>query len=310
MEISLILAEEIAKLFIIMAMGWALVKTRILKTEDSRVISAVTVYMITPCVIIGAFQIEPSPQVTRGLVFSLAAAAASHALFLLLAAAAGKILKLDAAEKLTIVYTNAGILVIPLVHALLGERYVIYSCAFIIIQVVLLWTHCLGVLKGRAKAGLKNILLNVNVVSIAVGGAMFLFGLRRPRVIGDTVKTAGAMVGPLGMTLAGMVIADIPARRVFLAWRNYLAAALRLAAAPLMLLAAFRLCGAADMIQDGKNILLVVYLAGITPACAAVTSMAQLYGGIADRTGILYVLTTLLSIVTMPIAIGLYAAFI
>ena len=36
MEISLILAEEITKLFIIMAMGWALVRARVLKTEDSR----------------------------------------------------------------------------------------------------------------------------------------------------------------------------------------------------------------------------------------------------------------------------------
>ena len=64
MEISLILAEEVAKLFIVMAMGWALVRARVLRTEDSRVISAVLVYLVAPCVIIGAFQIEHSPQVT------------------------------------------------------------------------------------------------------------------------------------------------------------------------------------------------------------------------------------------------------
>ena len=49
MEISLILAEEITKLFIIMAMGWALVRARVLKTEDSRVISAIIVYLVAPC---------------------------------------------------------------------------------------------------------------------------------------------------------------------------------------------------------------------------------------------------------------------
>ena len=58
MEISLILAEEITKLFIIMAMGWALVRARVLKTEDSRVISAIIVYLVAPCIIISSFQIE------------------------------------------------------------------------------------------------------------------------------------------------------------------------------------------------------------------------------------------------------------
>ena len=38
--------------------------------------------------------------------------------------------------------------------------------------------------------------------------------------------------------------------------------------------------------------------------------MAQLYGDIGDRTGVLYVLTTLLSIVTMPLVIALYEAVI
>ena len=310
MEISLILAEEITKLFLIMAMGWALVKARVLKTEDSRTISSVLVYLVTPCVIIGAFQIEHSPQVARGLLFSFVAAAGIHALFLLLAAVFGKTLKLDAAERLTVVYTNAGILVIPLVQAMLGGEYLVYSCAFIVVQLILLWTHCRSVLTGQAGVDIKKILLNVNVISIFIGGAMFLLGLTLPLIVGDTLKMAGAMMGPLGMLLAGMVVADVPARSIFCDRRRYTAAALRLVAAPLILLFVFKICGAAQMIPDGYNILLVVFLAGITPACATVTSMAQLYSNIGDRTGILYVLTTPLSIVTMPLVIGLYAAVI
>ena len=291
-------------------MGWALVKARVLRTEDSRVISAVLVYLVTPCVIIGAFQIEHSSQVTRGLVFSFAAAIGVHALFLLLAAFFGRAMKLDTAERLTVVYTNAGILVIPLVQAMLGGEYLVYSCAFIVVQLILLWTHCRSVLTGRAGADWRNILLNVNVISLMAGGVMFLLGLTLPRIAGDTLKMTGAMIGPLGMLLAGMVIADVPARSVFCDRRRYRAAALRLLAAPLILLFAFKLCGAAEMIPDGRNILLVVFLAGVTPACATVTSMAQLYSNIGERTGILYVLTTLLSIFTMPLMIGLYAAVI
>ena len=298
MEISLILAEEITKLFIIMAMGWALVRARVLKTEDSRVISAIIVYLVAPCIIISSFQIEHSRQVVDGLLFSFAAAVFAHALFLLLAALFGRALHLDTAEKLTVVYTNAGILVLPLVQAMLGGEYLVYSCAFIVVQLILLWTHC------------RKILFNLNVISIFIGGAMFLLGVRLPEIADGTLKMTGSMIGPLGMLLAGMVIADVPARRIFGDRRRYLASALRLVAAPVILLLAFKICGAAQMIPDGKNILLVVYLAGVTPACATVTSMAQLYGDIGDRTGVLYVLTTLLSIVTMPLVIALYEAVI
>ena len=139
---------------------------------------------------------------------------------------------------------------------------------------------------------------------------MFLLGVRLPEIVDGTLKMTGSMIGPLGMLLAGMVIADVPARRIFGDRRRYLASALRLVAAPVILLLAFKICGAAQMIPDGKNILLVVYLAGVTPACATVTSMAQLYGDIGDRTGVLYVLTTLLSIVTMPLVIALYETVI
>lgn len=305
MEISLILAEEITKLFIIMAMGWALVRARVLKTEDSRVISAIIVYLVAPCIIISSFQIEHSRQVVDGLVFSFAAA-----LFLLLAAVFGRALRLNTAEKLTVVYTNAGILVLPLVQAMLGGEYLVYSCAFIVVQLILLWTHCRCVLSGSAGIGWRKILFNLNVISIFIGGAMFLLGVRLPEIVDGTLKMTGSMIGPLGMLLAGMVIADVPARRIFGDRRRYLASALRLVAAPVILLLAFKICGAAQMIPDGKNILLVVYLAGVTPACATVTSMAQLYGDIGDRTGVLYVLTTLLSIVTMPLVIALYEAVI
>lgn len=59
-------------------------------------------------------------------------------------------------------------------------------------------------------------------------------------------------------------------------------------------------------IPDGKSILMTVYLSAITPACATVTSMAQLYDRDASHSSAIYVLSTLLSILTMPLMIGLF----
>ncbi len=80
------------------------------------------------------------------------------------------------------------------------------------------------------------------------------------------------MIGPMGMLLAGMAIAEVPLKKV----------------------------------PDGKSILMTVYLSAITPACATVTSMAQLYDRDASHSSAIYVLSTLLSILTMPLMIGLF----
>ena len=60
MQISLILAQQIAELFLILLIGCVLVKARLLKSADSRVLSVVMVYAVMPCVIINAFQVDYS----------------------------------------------------------------------------------------------------------------------------------------------------------------------------------------------------------------------------------------------------------
>lgn len=306
MEISLILMRQIAKLFLILLMGWGIVKAKLLRPEDSRSLSVVMVYLLTPCVIIDAFQVDYTPQVMQGLLYAFAIAAGAHVLFLLVTRLLARPLRLDVIERTTVVYTNAGILVIPLVNALLGEQYVIYSCAFIVIQQVLIWTHCRSLLCGAAASDWRKIVFNVNILAIAVGFALFILRIPLPDLVNDTLGTMGDMFGPLGMLLAGMVIADTPLRTLFTNARGYLAAALRLLICPLIVVLLFRVLGAAGWIPDGKNILLTVYLACITPACATVTSLAQLYDRDAAHSSALYVLTTLLAIVTMPVMVGIF----
>lgn len=310
MQVVLTLTREITELFLILLMGYAIVKTGKLAASDSKSVSVILVYLILPCVIINAFQIDYTPHVRDGLLYALAIAVAVHILFILLTKMLRGPLKLDVTEQLTAVYTNAGILVIPLIKVLLGDEYVIYSCAFIVVQLILLWTHCRGKLNAEEKFSWKELLCNINIISIMIGAILFFLHIRIPALIGETIDMLAGMVGPVGMLLAGMVIADTPLRDVFVHPRNYVAVVLRLFLYPILLLCLFRVFSAADLIADGKNILLTVYLACITPACATVTSMAQLYHGNAARASLLYVLTTVCSILSMPLMIELYELWI
>ena len=56
MQISLLLMQQIAQLFLILLMGYAVVKTGLLKASDSKVLSVVFVYLVMPCVVLNAFR--------------------------------------------------------------------------------------------------------------------------------------------------------------------------------------------------------------------------------------------------------------
>lgn len=306
MQISLLLMEEIIKLFVIMFMGYAVVKAGLMKSSESKSVSVIMVYLVIPCVILNAFQVEYTPDVQKGLLLACAAAVAVHILFLLLTAILKKPLHLDVIERATIIYSNAGILVIPLVQELLGQEYVIYSSAYIAVQLILIWTHCKNMLCEEDKLEWKKVLLNVNIISIIAGVVLFIFRIQFPSGAQDVLNMMNNMIGPLGMLLAGMVIAEAPLKTVFTRKRSYLSAALRLFIYPVFVLGLMKVIQTFASIQDSKQILLTVYLASITPACATVTSMAQLYDKDAAYSSSLYVLTTLLSIATMPVMVGLF----
>ena len=306
MQISLLLMEEIAKLFAIMLMGYAVVKAGLMKSSESKSVSVIMVYLVIPCVILNAFQVEYTPDVQKGLLLACAAAVAVHILFLLLTAILKKPLHLDVIERATIIYSNAGILVIPLVQELLGQEYVIYSSAYIAVQLILIWTHCKNMLCEEDKLEWKKVLLNVNIISIIARVVLFIFRIQLPSGAQDVLNMMNNMIGPLGMLLAGMVIAEVPLKTVFTRKRSYLSAALRLFIYPVFVFGLMKVIQTFASIQDSKQILLTVYLASITPACATVTSMAQLYDKDAAYSSSLYVLTTLLSIATMPVMVGLF----
>lgn len=306
MQISILLMQEIVKLFVIMFMGYAVVKAGLMKASESKSLSVILVYLVNPCVIVNAFQVEYTPEVQKGLILAVMAAVVIHLLYLLLTAVLKHPLHLNVIERATAIYSNAGILVIPLVQVLLGQEYVIYSSAFITVQLVLLWTHCKSMLCEESKLEWKKILLNVNIISIFVGVILFVSRISLPSGVQSVLGMMNNLMGPLGMLLAGMVIADVSMKNVFLRKRNYLSAALRLLIYPVLSLAVMKIISLFAPVSDFKQILLTVYLASVTPACTTVTSMAQLYDKDAGYASSLYVLTTLLSIVTMPVMVYLY----
>ena len=105
---------------------------------------------------------------------------------------------------------------------LLGKEYVIYSSAYITVQLVLIWTHCKNMICEEDRLEWKKVFLNVNIISIIVGVILFICRIQMPSGVQDVMDMMNNMIGPIGMLLAGMVIADVPLKIVFTKKRNYL----------------------------------------------------------------------------------------
>ena len=61
----------------------------------------------------------------------------------------------------------------------------------------------------------KKVFLNVNIISIIVGVVLFICRVQLPSGVQDVMNMMNNMIGPIGMLLAGMVIAEVPLRTVF-----------------------------------------------------------------------------------------------
>ena len=306
MEIAGLLFNEIAVLFLIMGLGFLLVKAKVLQSADSRILSMVLIWLINPAVVLKAFQIDFTPDVRDRFLLAVIVAVAVNLILMFVTWGYGRLLKLDAVERASVMYANAGNLVIPLVSAILGDEWVIYASAFMCVQLGFLWTHGQAQIGGSSGNSWKKILLNPNLMAIAVGAVLLLTGLRLPIVLQKVCSQLGGTIGPVSMIMLGMLLADVEWGELLRQKRSWIVIALKMAVTPAIVLVLLKVSGAAGMAQDGKTIVYISFMAVITPCATTVTQLAQMYRNRPAYASALNAVTTVVSIVTMPLMTGLY----
>ena len=303
---GLALLGKLCSLFLIMLAGYVIVRCGLLRSEDSHTLSVLCLYLICPCSIFSAFQIESNPSIVSGLLMCLAAAVVIHAVYIITVTLLKKPLKLDGVERASIIYTNAGNLIIPIVSSILGPEWVIYTCAFICVQIPLQWSHCKSLICNERHMDWKKILTNMNIIAVFLGVILFVTGLKLPSFVQNTIDSLGSTIGPVSMLVVGMLLGGMELKYVFLRRRTWLITFLRLVVLPLITVLFLRLGAAHSSLPDGDKVLLITLLAASAPAAATVTQMAQVYGANEHDACATNVMTTLLCIVTMPLMVALY----
>ena len=144
------------------------------------------------------------------------------------------------------------------------------------------------------------------MISIFIGILLFFTKIHLPEIINDSISSVGNMIGPASMIVTGMLFAGMDLKQIFTNKKVYFISVLRLIVLPIFALILIKLSHLAAFSADGDKIMLIVFLAIITPSASTVTQMCQVYENDSQYASAINVMTTLLSIVTMPLMVLLY----
>lgn len=308
--ITLPLAEKIAELFLILFATAALVKTGVFRADYSRVLSRISLYFVTPCVIFNSFQKELTPEVSQGLLITVLLAVAFHLVFFLVAFVLRRAWKATEVERASVIFTNAGNLIIPLVSYVLGPEWVIYVTGYLLVFNVLFWTVGIRMFAGKSAVSLRKVLLNPNILAVAAGVILMVSGLKLPRPLSVAFGDMAGMIGPLSMMITGMVVGGMKARDLVVNRRVFGVVLFRMVLCSGLAVLLAAVSGIPHSIPAGKSIVMIPLLSALAPSASNINQVAILYNRDAPYASAINILTTLSCIATIPLWILLYDALV
>ena len=202
-------------------------------------------------------------------------------------------------NRFSAVYSNCGFIGIPIVSAILGADGVFYLAGYMLAFNVLLWTHgYLTITNSKCDMStVKTILTTPVNVCAAIGIVMFFLHIKLPATVADGLNYIGDMNTPLAMIVAGATIAQANPFKALKDYKVYIVCILKLLVIPI--LTAILLC----FLPGDSVAKMVCVVATACPVAASVTLFAIRYNKNAVYGSQLYAITTILSIITLPVVV-------
>ncbi len=197
---------------------------------------------------------------------------------------------------------NVGFMGIPVMQMLFPGRgdLVLYAVVYNIAFNAMSWTLGVYAVTGMRKAVRPlKILLNPPTIAAVAALPFFFCNVAVPQQILTVFSYLGDMTLPLSMIILGVRLADIRLRALFCDWKVYLAAAVKLLLSPLLSLGVLVLVGL--LVPLDTYVIIALYVIAAMPTASSVLNFAERYGGDCDTAACIALLSTVLSIVTIPV---------
>ena len=303
----MVMLQQMIVMFLMMAVGYLCYRRQILTEEVSRKVSAIVVNVANPCMILSSALTD---QQMRGkeLLQTLAIVALMYVFLLVVAQLLPKILRIRkesrGAYAVMTVFANIGFMGFPVLAAMYGNGALLYGAVFQIPFNILIYTYGVAVLTrkpdacGKAELDRIEILKKIfNIGVIACIAAMLIYFLRIPipSFLQAFITNLGNLTAPLSMMIIGASLAQMPLKELFLDKKLLLFSMVKLLILPAVWMLMVNRVAEQEIL---RGVCLVMMA---TPAGSMTAMLAQQYGGDYETASRGVALTTVLSVITMPV---------
>lgn len=295
----MLLFQQMLVLFTYMLIGWAARRKGIFDERFGSQISWLVLNVANPLMIVSS-AVNGDGSVKGGeLAVTAALAAVMYALLLLLAEAVPKLFRLRDDEagyfRLMTVFNNIGFMGFPVISAMYGSGALLYAAVFLLPYNLLFYTYGVNaVSRTRQKLQWKKV-LNAGVIASILAVALYLTQAPAPQYVKSAAQGLSNLTAPLSMMVIGISLAGLSLKEMFLDGKMLLFAAMKLLVIPVAGMLVVRQVVSVPALQGVCMVMLA------TPAGSMTAMLAQQSGGDYRRVAQGVALTTLLSVVTIPL---------
>lgn len=193
------------------------------------------------------------------------------------------------------IVSNAGFMGNPIAQGLYGDLGLLYASIYLIPMRAVMWSFGVTCFTGtQGKGVLKKILTHPCIVAVFLGMILMITQIQLPTGIEQTIRYAGNANTALSMIVIGNILAEVKASEI-LDLKAWWFCFVRLAMIPLIVLICCHFAGIDELVKQVS-----VVLAGM-PAAATTAILAAKYDGDAHFAAKIVFLSTLLSMLSVPL---------
>ena len=290
---------RVIAIFSLVLLGFIVNRKKILPDESRKYLINLMMYITAPCMAASSIYMkELSPQVVKSTFQVVIGAAVFFVVATVFSIIIVKILKFKPIEEtglyvVAITSVNNGFMGFPVTKAIFGEdifyfmvMHNVISCFYLYGVVPLLLKMGRKDVKANLRSNLKDM-LNPCIIGIIIGVVCLVLSWRPPKMVNEVIIYLSDMTIPLSMILIGVQ------KHKYINLVNIFS----MFAIPILTFLAVERFSFLDV-----NVRLVIVFASVFPAAVVPAAIAEQQGIKSNRLAEVVSLTTLISLITLPIA--------
>lgn len=297
--------NQILVLFILILVGFIITKLKIIDDQMINSLSGLLLKITLPAFIISSMQLkEMTEEILNTSVFLLEFSIFTYSVAIILALFIPKLIKAPKEDagvyKFMLVFANVGFMAYPVLGAILGKESIFYAAIYNLSFNVLVYTVGIYFLTKHNKVENDftwKKFINPGVIAVIIGFSLFILNIKLPYALKESLNLIGNLTTPLSMLIIGGLLTHVEFGSLFKNWRLYFISFIRLVLFPLFVLFTVR------MFSNDEMVVGTIYIIAAMPMGTNGGILAEQYNANAELASQAIFISTLLSIITIPIMV-------